>query len=120
MLIAERNRARGVRAWFEVPLRVGQVDLLGGGPAPGSNVLPCLSAQNLLLDERNPILLVIDDVRSEDQLRPFRIGGRSGKPGAFDPARPADRDRAVATTVNASLNLLRPGDRRIYFVNGQP
>ncbi|MFE5819901.1 NB-ARC domain-containing protein [Streptomyces sp. NPDC056479] len=32
-------------------------------------------------------------------------------PGAFDPARPADRSRAVAATVEASLTLLQPDDR---------
>ncbi|MCX5602951.1 NB-ARC domain-containing protein [Streptomyces phaeochromogenes] len=32
-------------------------------------------------------------------------------PGAFDPARPADRSRAVAATVEASLTLLAPVDQ---------
>jgi hypothetical protein len=30
-----------------------------------------------LLDERPPVLLVVDDVWDEAQLRPFRIAGRS-------------------------------------------
>jgi hypothetical protein len=36
-------------------------------------------------------------------------------PGAFDPARPAERSRAVAATVEASLALLTPQDRRNYL-----
>ena len=35
-------------------------------------------------------------------------------PAAFDPARPADRSRAVAATVEASLALLDPADRERY------
>ena len=31
-----------------------------------------------LMDEREPVLLVIDDVWEEAQLRPLRFGGRSG------------------------------------------
>ncbi|RZB13548.1 hypothetical protein StrepF001_43530 [Streptomyces sp. F001] len=33
-------------------------------------------------------------------------------PGAFDPARPADRSRAVAATVEAGLTLLQPADQQ--------
>jgi hypothetical protein len=36
-------------------------------------------------------------------------------PTALDPARPADRTRAVAATVEASLTLLKPGDRDRYL-----
>jgi len=36
-------------------------------------------------------------------------------PAAFDPARPAERSRAVAATVEASLLLLEPGDRGRYL-----
>ena len=36
-------------------------------------------------------------------------------PAAFDPARPAERSRAVAATVEASLMLLEPGDRGRYL-----
>ncbi len=158
-----------------------------------------------LLNERDPVLLVIDDVWDEAQLRPFRIGGQpctrlvttrvpellSGRgpriavdemsadqarqlvagevvglpaeaadrlarlagrwpvllnlvngalrrrvargqppqraaeeiarrlavegPAAFDPARPADRSRAVAATVEASLALLDPAGRERYL-----
>jgi len=155
-----------------------------------------------LLNEREPALLVIDDVWEEAQLRPFRFGGQTcarlvttrvpellpgsgpripvdemsadqarqlvagelvglpaeaadrlaklaGRwpvllnlvngalrrrvargqppqraaeeiarrlegPAAFDPARPADRSRAVAATVEASLALLDPADRERY------
>jgi WD40 repeat protein len=158
-----------------------------------------------LLDERKPVLLVIDDVWEEAQLRPFRFGGRgcgrlvttrlpdllpenaarirvdamsddqarrlvgdgvaglspeaaealgaaaggwpvllnlingvlkrrvergetpeqaasgilqklrAGGPAALDPARPTDRNRAVAATVDASLNLLTARDRQLYL-----
>jgi WD40 repeat protein len=158
-----------------------------------------------LLDEREPVLLVVDDVWEDAQLRPFRFGGRSctrlittripdllpaggtripvdamssdqarrlvadglaglpasvadrladltgrwpvllnlvngvlrrrvarGQPSeraadeivqmlvaegpvAFDPARPADRSRAVAATVEASLVLLDVADRERYL-----
>ncbi len=158
-----------------------------------------------LLDEREPVLLVVDDVWEEPQLRPFRVGGRcctrlvttripdllpvdgprirvdamsgdqarqlvmdgvSGLPAdladrlvslagrwpvllnlingvlrrrvargqwpqraaaeivdrlvadgpvAFDPARPADRNQAVAATIAASLALLDPADRQRYL-----
>jgi WD40 repeat protein len=158
-----------------------------------------------LLDEREPVLLVIDDVWDEPQLRPFRIGGRcctrlvttripnllpvdgaqiqvdamsadqarkfvvDGVPGlpadladrlanlagrwpvllnlingvlrrrtargqlsqhaaaeivdrlvtdgpvAFDPARPADRNQAVAATIAASLALLDATDQQRYL-----
>src|SRR5712691_10723517 len=158
-----------------------------------------------LLDERDPVLLVIDDVWEQSQLRPFRFGGRcctrlvttripdllpdggpriavdamSGEqarelladgvaglpaevagrltdlagrwpvllnlingvlrsqvargqpavdaaadtvrrlvsegPAVFDPARPGDRSRAVAATVEASLALLEPADRQRYL-----
>jgi WD40 repeat protein len=158
-----------------------------------------------LLDEREPVLLVVDDVWEESQLRPFHVGGRcctrlvttripdllparglhiqvdamSGDQGrqlvvdgvtglpadvadrlanlagrwpvllnlingvlqrrvargqrpqqaaaeivarlvadgpvAFDPARAADRSRAVAATVMASLALLGSADRRRYL-----
>jgi WD40 repeat protein len=158
-----------------------------------------------LLDEREPVLLVVDDVWEDAQLRPFRFGGRhctrlvttrvpdllppggvriavdamsseqaarlvadgvprlraelaerlavlAGRwpvllnlvngvlrrrvargqtteraadeiietlvtegPAAFDPARPADRSRAVAATVEASLSLLEPVDRARYL-----
>lgn len=158
-----------------------------------------------LLDEREPMLLVVDDVWEDRQLRPFRFGGRActrlvttripgllpaaghrirvdamsadqarllvtdgvaelpaasaeqlaavaGRwpvllnlvngllrrrtghgqapgeaaaeivrklaaegPAAFDPARPADRTRAVAATIEASLTLLDPADRDRYF-----
>lgn len=158
-----------------------------------------------LLDERQPVLLVVDDVWDDRQLRPFRFGGRActrlvttripgllpaggprirvdamsgdqactlvtdgvaglsaaaadrlaavaGRwpvllnlvngllrrrtgqgqppgeaadeiirrltvegPAAFDPARPADRTRAVAATIEASLTLLDPTDRDRYL-----
>ena len=158
-----------------------------------------------LLDERAPVLLVVDDVWDAAQLRPFRFGGRlctrlvttripdllpigtsripvdamsydqaralilDGVPGlpedtanqlarlagrwpvllnlingvlrrriargqvareaareianklvaegpvAFDPARPADRSRAVAATVEASLAILEPSDREHFL-----
>jgi hypothetical protein len=158
-----------------------------------------------LLDEREPVLLVVDDVWEDAQLRPFRFGGRSctrlvttripdllpdsgariavdamssdqaqrlvadgvvglpadvaerladlaGRwpvllnlvngvlrrrvargqppertaaeivqmliaegPAAFDPARPADRGRAVAATVEASVVLLDAADRERYL-----
>jgi WD40 repeat protein len=158
-----------------------------------------------LLDERDPVLLVVDDVWEDAQLRPFRFGGRSctrlvttripdllpadgtriavdamssdqarrlvadgvaglsagaadrlaelagrwpvllnlvngvlrrrvarGQPPeraaaeivdtlvaegpvAFDPARPADRGRAVAATVEASMVLLDAADRQRYL-----
>ncbi len=158
-----------------------------------------------LLDEREPVLLVVDDVWEESQLRPFHFGGRcctrlvttripdllptggshievdamsgdqarqlvidgvtglpadvadrlanlAGRwpvllnlvngvlrrqvargqlpqqaaaeivarlvadgPAAFDPARPADRSRAVAATVMASLSLLSSADRQRYL-----
>ena len=158
-----------------------------------------------LLDERDPVLLVIDDVWEQSQLRPFRFGGRcctrlvttripdllpdggpriavdamSGEqarelladgvaglpaevagrltdlagrwpvllnlingvlrsqvargqpavdaaadtvrrlvsegPAVLDPARPGDRSRAVAATVEASLALLEPADRHRYL-----
>lgn len=158
-----------------------------------------------LLDQREPVLLIIDDVWEEAQLRPFRFGGQAcsrlvttrvpgllsgggsriavdemsadqarklvagelaglpaeaadqlarlaGRwpvllnlingvlrrrvahgqppqraaeemarqlavegPSAFDPARPADRSRAVAATVQASLALLDPADRERYL-----
>jgi NB-ARC domain len=157
-----------------------------------------------LLDEREPVLLVVDDVWEQPQLRPFRVGGRcctrlvttripdllpvdgphirvdamsgdqarrlllEGVPGlsadladrlaslagrwpvllnlingvlrrrvargqlpqraaaeiedrlvtdgpvAFDPARPADRNQAVAATIAASLALLDPVDQQRY------
>jgi NB-ARC domain/WD domain, G-beta repeat/APAF-1 helical domain len=155
-----------------------------------------------LLDERGPVLLVIDDIWTQSQLRPFRFGGRhctrlittrvpdllppgvlpiavdamsdhqarqlvaagvdelpadmvyrlasaAGRwpvllnlingvlqrwiargrapaqaaeeildmlaalgPRAFDPARPAERARAVEATMEASLSLLSPADRQ--------
>ncbi|WP_308301341.1 DUF4062 domain-containing protein [Frankia sp. Mgl5] len=158
-----------------------------------------------LLDEREPVLLVVDDVWASQQLRPFRIGGRvctrlvttripemlppdgpritvdvmSGEqarnlvidgvgglpagavdrlatvagrwpvllnlvngvlrrkvargqqpglaaeeilrllaahgPAALDPARPSERARAVAATVEASLGLTAPSDRECYL-----
>jgi WD40 repeat protein len=158
-----------------------------------------------LLDEHEPVLLVVDDVWEDAQLRPFRFGGRcctrlvttripdllpdgggripvdtmsddqarqlvtaevtglpfgvaerladlAGRwpvllnlvngvlrrrvargqppepaaaeimqtlvaegPAAFDPARPADRSRAVAATVEASLALLETTDRERYL-----
>ncbi|MGH3694763.1 MAG: NB-ARC domain-containing protein [Pseudonocardiaceae bacterium] len=158
-----------------------------------------------LLDERAPVLLVVDDVWEEPQLRPFRVGGRcctrlvttripdllpvdgprirvdamsgdqarqlvmdgvSGLPAdladrlvglagrwpvllnlingvlrrrvacgqrsqraaaemvdrlvadgpvAFDPARPVDRNQAVAATIAASLALVDPADRQRYL-----
>ncbi len=158
-----------------------------------------------LLDERDPVLLVVDDVWEAAQLRPFRFGGRTctrlvttripdllpadgprilvdvmsagqarellaqrvgglpaavvdrlattaGRwpvllslvngvlrrrvargqpptraadeiqqllaahgPAALDPARPGDRTRAVAATVEASLTLLDPDDRDRYL-----
>jgi WD40 repeat protein len=158
-----------------------------------------------LLDEREPLLLVVDDVWEDAQLRPFRFGGRrctrlvttripdllpdggariavdamstdqarrlvadgvaglpagvadrlaelAGRwpvllnlvngvlrrrvargaaadhaaaeiiealaaegPAAFDPARPTDRSRAVAATVEASLVLLDAADRERYL-----
>jgi WD40 repeat protein len=158
-----------------------------------------------LLDEREPTLLVVDDVWEDAQLQPFRFGGRcctrlvttripdllpaggvripvdamsgdqarqlitdgvvglptgvadqladlAGRwpvllnlvngvlrrratrgqplehaaaeimntlvaegPVAFDPARPADRSRAVAATVEASLLILDPADRQRYL-----
>jgi WD40 repeat protein len=36
-------------------------------------------------------------------------------PAVFDPARPSDRSRAVAATVDASLTLLEPADRDRYL-----
>jgi WD40 repeat protein len=158
-----------------------------------------------VLDEREPVLLVVDDVWNDQQLRPFRFGGRAttrlvttripgllpagepripvdamsadqacalvtdgvaglpaaaaeqlaaiaGRwpvllnlvngllrrrtdrgqppgeaaseivrrltvegPTALDPARPADRTRAVATTVEASLTLLQPTNQDHYL-----
>jgi WD40 repeat protein len=158
-----------------------------------------------LLDERDPVLLVVDDVWEDSQLRPFRFGGRCctrlvttripdllpagraripvdamsseqarllvsdgvaglpagvadrlaelagrwpvllnlvngvlcrrvarGQPAeraaaeivetmvaegpvAFDPARPADRGRAVAATVEASMVVLDPADQERYL-----
>jgi len=158
-----------------------------------------------LLDEHEPVLLVVDDVWEASQLRPFRFGGRActrlvttripdllprsgphiavdamsagqagelvadgvtglaagaadrlaavaGRwpvllnlvngvlrrwvdhgqpagqaaekiisrliadgPAALDPARPADRGKAVAATVDASLGLLTPADRERYL-----
>jgi len=44
------------------------------------------------------------------------VAGRlaAGGPAVFDPARPGDRSRAVAATMDASLSLLTPADRERY------
>jgi WD40 repeat protein len=176
----------------------GSRPLISGPDAAGAEL-------GRLLDERQPVLLVVDDVWEASQLRPFRFGGRgctrlvttrvpgllprrgphiavdamssgqarelvadgvTGLPGeaadrlasaagrwpvlltvvngvlrrsvdhgqpagqaaeailgrlvrdgpaALDPARPADRGKAVAATVEASLGLLTDADRQRYL-----
>jgi WD40 repeat protein len=209
------RRYPGGLLWVTVGQEVRGADLAGrindltaalGGERPTLSDPEAAGAElGRLLDAREPVLLVVDDVWEESQLRPFRFGGRTctrlvttripdllppvgvrvlvdamsggqarqlvvdgvaglptdmadrlaslagrwpvllnlvnaalrrrvaqGQPAeqaaediahrlvvdgptAFDPTRPTDRSRAVAATVEASLALLVPTDRRRYL-----
>ncbi|MEU2034311.1 NB-ARC domain-containing protein [Nocardia amamiensis] len=209
------QRYPGGLLWVTLGQEVHGADLAGrindltatlGGERPVISDPDAAGAElGRLLDAREPVLLVVDDVWEETQLRPFRFGGRTctrlvttripdllpptgaripvdamsgdqarqmvvdgvaglpadtvdrlaslagrwpvllnlvnaalrrrvarGQPAeqaaediayrlavegptAFDPARPTDRSRAVAATVQASLALLAPTDRQRCF-----
>jgi hypothetical protein len=209
------RRYPGGLLWVTVGQEVRGADLAGrindltatlGGERPTISSPDAAGAElGRLLDTRDAVLLVVDDVWEESQLRPFRYGGctctrlvttripdilpptgvripvdtmsrgQAGQmvvdgvaglpaeladrlaslagrwpvllnlvnaalrrrvargqspeqaaediahrlvvegPTAFDPARPTDRSRAVAATVEASLALLMPTDHRRYL-----
>ena len=190
----------------ELAERVNDLSVMLGRDRPAVSSPDAAGAElGRLLDEREPVLLIIDDVWAESQLRPFRFGGTrcirlittripdvlpasgthitvdamsgaqarqlvaDGVPGlatvtadrlgaitgrwpvllnlvngvlqrrvdrgqpveeaaeeaarrllahgpaVLDPARPADRSRAVGATVEASLSMLRERERECYL-----
>ncbi len=62
----------------DLALRVNDICFVLSGQRPTVSSPEAAGAElGRLLDERDPVLLVIDDVWEETQLRPFRIGGHA-------------------------------------------
>jgi len=61
----------------DLSVRINDLAFVLGGVRPViSDPVAAGAELGRLLDQREPVLLVVDDVWVESQLRPFRIGGQ--------------------------------------------